>query len=201
MPFGAAKAALLGAAGSGGGSATWEIISTTVADGTTATYNFASIPQTFRDLRLVVSAARTAAANDQFQVWVDIGSGIDTTAGNYGSRGVQSSNSSFGSMSVLNFSNQPGFDAEFPEIPDNGAANSTIWDFIDYANTAKLPGAIGWQQAVRPGSFNGHQVHGGWMYDNVGAIQAIRVQIATTTSSYFFKSPTTFTLFGRGTAD
>ncbi len=179
----------------------WEVISTTVADGTTATYNFTSIPQTYRDLRLVVSAARTAAFNEEFQVWVDIGSGLDTTSGNYGTRGVQNLNSSYGSMQTYSFQNKPSFDPEFPEIPDAGAANSNIWDFLDYANTAKLPGAIGWQQAIRPGSYNGHQVHGGWMYDSVGGVQAIRVNVATTTSNYFFKSPTTFTLFGRGTAD
>ena len=202
MPFGAAKAALLGAAGSGGAGTGWETISTTVADGSTAIYNFASIPQTYRDLRLVVSAARTAAFNDRFQIWIDIGSGVDTTAGNYGTRGVQNLGSSFGSMQTYSFQNIPSFDSEFPETNDTAASNQAIWDFLDYANTSKLPTAIGWVQGIRPGSYGGQQVHGGWMYhSNTGAIQAIRVQNVNTTSNYYFKQPTTFTLFGRGTAD
>ncbi len=180
----------------------WEVISTTVADGTTALYNFTIIPQTFRDLRLVVSAARIASTADQFQIWVDIGSGIDTTTGNYGTRGVQNLGSSYGSMQTYTFSNTPSFDPEFPELPDNGAAGQAIWEFLDYANTSKLPNAIGWVEGVRPGSFGGQQVHGGWTYHaTAGAIQGLRVQNATTTSNYYFKSPTTFTLFGRGAAD
>ena len=201
MPLGAVKTALLGAAGAGG-AAGWEVISTTVADSTTATYNFTSIPQTYRDLRLVVSAARTTAFGDRFYVYVDIGSGIDTDVADYGTRLVANSSSSFGTMQVVNFSNLPGYATDFPGQPDTGVGMSAIWDWMDYANTTKLPTAIAWQNGQGQGTLAFYHVHGGWNYHaGVGSVQGLRITRPTTSSNYHFKEPTTFTLFGRGTAD
>lgn len=203
MPFGAAKAALLGAAGSGGGAGGWEVISTTVADTSTATYNFTSIPQTYRDLRVVISAARTNVYGDRTLVYVDIGSGIDTDLTDYGVRTVSGDSSSYGSMAVVTADNYNGVLQDFPGQSDTGMANSSIIDFMDYANTSKLPTAIIWQNGFGVGGTNAyHNVHAGWNYDGaVGAVTGLRITRPQTTSNYFYKSPMTFTLFGRGTAD
>ncbi len=202
MPLGAAKAALLGAAGAGGAAATWEIISTTVTDTTTATYNFTSIPQTYRDLRMVISAARTATFGDRTLMYVDIGSGISTTNSDYGMRSVSGSSSAYGAMGVVTADNYPGVLDDFPGQSDNGVGNSSIIDFMDYANTSKLPTAIIWQNAVGQGTFAFHHTHNGWNYDGgVGAVTGLRITRPTTTSNYYYKQPMTFTLFGRGTAD
>ncbi len=180
----------------------WEVISTTIADSSTATYNFTSIPQTYRDLRLVVSAARTTAFGDRFYVYIDIGSGIDTDVADYGTRLVADGSSSFGTMQVVNFSNLPGYATDFPGQPDTGVGMSAIWDWMDYANTAKLPNAIAWQNGTGQGTLAFYNVHGGWNYHaGVGSVQGLRITRPTTTSNYHFKEPTTFTLFGRGTAD
>lgn len=180
----------------------WEVISTTVADSTTSTYNFTSIPQTFRDLRMVISAARTEAFGDRTLMYVDIGSGISTTNSDYGMRAVGGSSSSSGSMQVVTSDNYPGVTDDFPSQPDNGVSNSSIIDFMDYTNTSKLPTAIVWQNAVGQGTFAYHHTHNGWNYDGgVGAVTGLRITRPTTTSNYYYKEPTTFTLFGRGTAD
>jgi|TARA_B110000438_G_scaffold1792_1_gene1852 hypothetical protein len=176
----------------------WEVISTTVTDTTAATYNLTSIPQTYRDLRLVVSAARTSAFGDRFYVYVDVGSGVDTDVADYGTRRVSSSGSSSGTMDVVSFSNVPGYATDFPGQSDTGVGMSAIWDFMDYTNTAKLPTAIGWQNGTGQGTVSFYHVHGGWMYDVVGAVQGLQITRPTTTSNYYFKEPTTFTLFGRG---
>lgn len=180
----------------------WEVISKTVADSTTATYNFTLIPQTFRDLRMVISAARTTTWGDRTLMYVDIGSGIDTDLTDYGVRTVSGSSSAYGSMMVVTADNYSGVLEDFPGQPDNGVANSSIIDFMDYANTSKLPTAIIWQNGVGQGTFAFNNVHAGWNYDGgVGAIQGLRITRPTTTSNYHFKEPTTFTLFGRGAAD
>lgn len=201
MPFGAAKAALLGAAGSGGAGG-WEVISTTVADTSTATYNFTSIPQTYRDLRVVISGARTNVYGDRTLMYVDIGSGIDTDLTDYGVRTVMGGSSAYGSMAVSTADNYNGVLEDFPGQSNNAMANSSIIDFMDYANTSKLPTAIIWQNGVGVSTYAYHNVHAGWDYDGaVGAVTGLRITRPQTTSNYFYKSPMTFTLFGRGTAD
>ena len=180
----------------------WEAISTTVADTSTATYNFTSIPQIYRDLRLVISAARTAVFGDRTLMYVDIGSGIDTDLTDYGVRTVMGSGSAYGSMAVVTADNYNGVLEDFPGQATDGMANSSIIDFMDYANTSKLPTAIIWQNGVGLGTYAYHNVHAGWNYDGaVGAVTALRITRPTTTSDYYYKEPTTFTLFGRGTAD
>tara|TARA_R100000329_G_scaffold148916_2_gene138495 strand:+ start:626 stop:1231 length:606 start_codon:yes stop_codon:yes gene_type:complete len=201
MPLGAAKSALLGAAGVGG-AAGWEVISTTIADSSSATYNFTSIPQTYRDLRIVISAARTNVYGDRTLMYVDIGSGIDTDLTDYGVRTVMGSSSAYGSMAVVTADNYNGVLEDFPGQSNNGMANSSIIDFMDYANTSKLPTAIIWQNGVGVATYAYHHVHAGWNYDGaVGAVTGLRITRPQTTSNYFYKSPMTFTLFGRGTAD
>ena len=180
----------------------WEVISTTVADSTSSTYNFTSIPQTFRDLRMVISAARTEAFGDRTLMYVDIGSGIDTDLTDYGVRTVMGSGSYYGSMAVVTADNYAGVLEDFPGQPDAGVGMSSIIDFMDYTNTSKLPTAIIWQNGVGQGTFAYHSVHAGWNYDGaVGAVPGLRITRPTTTSNYYYKQPTTFTLFGRGAPD
>ena len=76
MPLGAAKAALLGAAGSGGAldAITW--IAGVNGTGSSGTLEFTSIPQTYNTLRFVLSTAQTDTAGVTV-VWVING---DTTS-------------------------------------------------------------------------------------------------------------------------
>ena len=151
---------------------------------------------------MVISAARTEAFGDRTLMYVDIGSGIDTDLTDYGVRTVMGSGSYYGSMAVVTADNYAGVLEDFPGQPDAGVGMSSIIDFMDYTNTSKLPTAIIWQNGVGQGTFAYHSVHAGWNYDGaVGAVTGLRITRPTTTSNYYYKQPTTFTLFGRGAPD
>ena len=80
MPFGAAKAALLGAAGSGGAEG-MEAIAKVVMDGTGVTVSFTSIPQTYRHLRIVMASGRRDSSGNLGMYLVF---NSNTTVGDYG---------------------------------------------------------------------------------------------------------------------
>lgn len=179
----------------------WAFIAKHVADGTTASYDFTSIPQTYRDLRLVGSLARNVTSNSQVRFFIDIGSGIDTTLTNYGSEQVYGNSSAYGSFQLSRYTNRPGFFGDWPSNTAANTANSFIMDFHDYADSSKIASAILFQNGYKVDSASYFVMHGGWMHDPAGAIQGIRVEGETTTSNYYYSAPTTFSLFGRGTPD
>lgn len=179
----------------------FEAIARFVADGSTATYDFTSIPQVYRDLRLVASLGRNAVSGEKLFVYVDVGSGFDTSASNYGTYGMRGGSSSYGSMQTENNTSQAGYNYDWPGAPSTAYANSFIMDWSDYADSTKLPNAIFWQNNYVPGGSSQTTITGAWQRYVAGAIQGIRITRNTTTSNYYFKQPTTFTLFGRGAAD
>ena len=190
------------------GAGTWpgplgefEAIARFVADGSTATYDFTSIPQVYRDLRLVASLGRNAVSGEKLWIYVDVGSGFDTTASNYGTYGMRGGSSSSGTMQTENNTSQAGYNYDWPGAPSTAYANSFIMDWSDYADATKLPNAIFWQNNYVPGGSSQTTITGAWQRYVAGAIQGIRITRNTTTSNYYFKQPTTFTLFGRGAAD
>lgn len=196
--------AFLGAVGDQGGVElpTWTFIAKFVSDGTSSVYDFTSIPQTYRDLRLVGSLARNAVYPDKLFIYIDVGSGIDTTVGNYGFLQIAGDSSAYGSLSNNFWSGgQAGFSGDWPSGIATEQANSVIMDFHDYANSSKIATAILWQNAFKAGTTGYSHSHGGWMYEPTGAIEGIRVTNEAVTSNYYFIAPTTFALFGRGTAD
>ncbi len=172
-----------------------------VADGSTATYDFTSIPQDYRDLRLVASLGRNAVSGEKLFIYVDVGSGFDTSSSNYGTYGMRGSSSSYGSMQTENNASQAGYNYDWPGSPTTKYANSFIMDWSDYADATKLPNAIFWQNNYMPGGSSQTTITGAWQRYVAGAIQGIRITRNVTTSNYYFKQPTTFTLFGRGAAD
>tara|TARA_R110002020_G_scaffold189614_1_gene388839 strand:- start:1160 stop:1849 length:690 start_codon:yes stop_codon:yes gene_type:complete len=180
----------------------WEFIAKFVGDGTTASYDFTSIPQTYRDLRFVGSLARNSGSAGRVYFEIDVGSGIDTTASNYGFLQIKGASSNYGAFSVSNsYGGYPGFYGDWPSGSATKQANSFFMDFHDYANSSKIPNAMLFQNSFKAGTQSFLTSHGGWMYDPTGAIQGLRVTCETTTSAYYYKEPTTFALFGRGTAD
>ena len=147
---------------------------------------------------MVISAARTNTFGERTYMYVDVGSGIDTDNADYGIATMGGSSSSYGSMSAVE-SSLPGVLGDFPGQPDAGVGNSSIIDFMDYTNTSKCPNAIIWQNAFGQGTFSYANTHSGWNYDNAGAVQGLRISRPNSGSNYYYKQPTTFTLFGRGT--
>lgn len=175
----------------------YEFISKHVADGTTATYDFTSIPQTYRDLRLVISAARNSGSDEQMNIFVDIGSGFDTTDSNYGTRFVTNSTSSFGAMSVTTGA-KPRMTDDFPI--GTTWSSCAIIDFKDYADASKFSCWSHWQMPGGTSQYS-ENAFGGMLHNVVGAVSGIRVQQRLTTSGYYWKSPSTFALFGLGNKD
>jgi hypothetical protein len=179
----------------------FEAIARFVADGSTATYDFTSIPQDYRDLRLVASLGRNAVSGEKLFIYVDVGSGFDTSASNYGTYGMRGGSGNYGSMQTENNTSQAGYNYDWPGSPTTARANSFIMDWSDYADATKLPNAIFWQNNYMPGGSSATTITGAWQRYVAGAISGIRITRNTTTSNYYFKQPTTFTLFGRGAAD
>lgn len=179
----------------------FEAIARFVADGSTATYDFTSIPQVYRDLRLVASLGRNAVSGEKLFIYVDVGSGFDTSAGNYVTYGMRGAGGSYGFMQTENNASQAGYNYDWPGAPSTSFANSFIMDWSDYADATKLPNAIFWQNNYVSGGSSNPTITGAWQRYVAGAIQGIRITRNITTSDYYFKVPTTFTLFGRGAAD
>tara|TARA_R110002051_G_scaffold116318_1_gene189755 strand:+ start:16291 stop:16968 length:678 start_codon:yes stop_codon:yes gene_type:complete len=175
----------------------YQFIAKFVADGTTVTYDFTSISQDYRDLRLVISAARNSGSQEQMNIFVDIGSGFDTVDANYGTRFLNSDTGTYGSMSVIT--------GATPRMTDDFPANDTwsscaILDFKDYADASKFSCWNHWQLPGGTSNYSEH-TYGGMLHNVTGAVSGIRVQQRLLTSGYYWKSPSTFALFGLGAAD
>jgi len=174
----------------------WDIIGTQIADGSTATYDFTGISQSFRDLRLVISAARAAGASATY-LYMDIGSGFDTTNGNYAQTTVSNNGAANGAMRVSASDVPWPSNYDFPR--DATQSNSAIFDIFDYSTSSKHSNIM----VVSSASVNNGSVYtttGGVQHKVAGAIVGIRVTKSVTSSVYHWKQPTTFTLFGRGSA-
>ena len=76
MPLGAAKAALLAAAGSGSDTSAFEVISTSTSQSSSLT--FSSIPQTFKHLRLVTFVPGGTANNGNYYLY-GVNSGVNNS--------------------------------------------------------------------------------------------------------------------------
>jgi len=79
MPLGSFKTALLGAAGAGAGEEGIELISTTTVSSATQSITLTSIPQDYRDLKMVVRAASLNLVEDS--TWIQLNG--DSTNTNY----------------------------------------------------------------------------------------------------------------------
>jgi hypothetical protein len=199
MPLGAAKAALLGAAGSAGGGDDFVFIAKLVADGSAVTFDFTSIPQDYRDLQLVVSKGNSVTNTARMYIFVDIGSGFDTAMTKYSSGVIYSGGSASGTMQSLAYYGHSSWwaAADFPESGTNNNS-ATAMQITDYSNSATTTNMTGWYNPRVTTTANSFPSIGTIGYADVGAITGIRITRAYTTAGYEFASPTTFTLFGIG---
>ena len=190
MPLGAAKAALLGAAGSAGGGATMELISELVAGGypgVSGDISFTLIPQTYRTMRVVMANGKRAAAATTLGMTFN----GDSTTGNY-------SNSQFyNTGSNTTFGTGSAYDSFTPANDGPTAAGSCFWmaDIMNYADASVGTAA---------------QIHYGFAQNGTGATGIIALgynQTSAVTSltlvspagaNYYFFQPTVVALFGIG---
>jgi|TARA_R110000824_G_scaffold311381_1_gene498530 hypothetical protein len=197
MPLGAAKAALLGAAGSAGGAGDWEVIATTSATVNTASISFASIPQTYTDLKIVYAGT---SPDGEFQLmnFATGGGSPDTTNTNYGVTGMmvwQSGSSSAGWYIVESAWRK------FPisPWPRNGFPNVGIFDIPNYTSTSFYKVAQGRSSNRCVTTATGSSANGGGMsayytWKNTGALD--RVDMTRDSGSGY--DDFTCTLFGIG---
>ena len=141
MPLGAAKAALMGAAGAAG-DPYWEVIATTSATVNTLTISFASIPQTYTDLKIVYAGS---APDTEYQLmnFATGGGSPDTTNSNYGVTATMVWDS--GASGAAYYSTESAW-RKFPSFqwPSNGRVNVAIFDIPNYTNTSFYKVAAGW---------------------------------------------------------
>tara|TARA_Y100000401_G_scaffold2737_1_gene1958 strand:- start:1362 stop:1931 length:570 start_codon:yes stop_codon:yes gene_type:complete len=188
MPLGAAKAALLGAAGSGGAEG-MEAIAKVVMDGTGVTVSFTSIPQTYRHLRIVMANGRRDSSGNLGMYLVF---NSNTTVGDYGG--------------WLQFHAGPSItraDTYWPpfgDIPSTTNSSGAVWDVPDYAN-ASIGHNTQWQYGADI-SNSGYRGIGttNWHPSSSAAITQIDVTSSGSSAGDYLEAPTTFTLFGIGTA-
>jgi len=194
MPLGAAKAALLGAAG-GVSTPTMEPIGQFVADGTTTVVSFTSVPQTYRSLRIVLAAGIRATAASAF----GLNFNSDSTTGNYG--WIQMANGGTAS-GVESSENSSSFyiGGGSDEVPLAALDGSSFWlaDIENYSD-ASLGTAVQIKYGVMQagGYYSGMQ---GLSFDQASAVTQIDCVSSSTTSNYYMNAPTVITLFGIGSS-
>lgn len=157
-------------------------------NGTTTLVSFTSIPQTYRHLRIVMANGR----RDSTDTAIYLSLNNNTTAADYGG--------------YLSMTTGPSIDADFGDMrtdsdnPDTTNSSAAVWDIADYAN-ASVWHSIQWQYAAD--QFNSGDRSIGtvnWHPSSLAAVTEIYVLSKYTSSAYYLEAPTTFTLFGIGTA-
>jgi len=124
MPLGAAKAALLGAAGTVAEAGDFEWIAGTTFDGSTATHTFSAIPQTYNSLKIVFYCKASTPA---FWAWTRING---ETGNNYEMVQMNSVSGTFysGELSETSF--------VLGNAPTAGYAFIHEFEFDGYTNTS-----------------------------------------------------------------
>tara|TARA_Y100000361_G_scaffold153590_1_gene175815 strand:- start:1339 stop:1908 length:570 start_codon:yes stop_codon:yes gene_type:complete len=188
MPLGAAKAALLGAAGSGGAEG-MEAIAKVVMDGTGVTVSFTSIPQTYRHLRIVMANGRRDSSGNLGMYLVF---NSNTTVGDYGGWLQMNAGPSV--------TRADHYWPPYGDIPSTTNSSGAVWDVPDYAN-ASIGHNTQWQYGADI-SNSGYRGIGttNWHPSSSAAITQIDVTSSGSSAGDYLEAPTTFTLFGIGTA-
>ena len=198
MPLGASKASLLGAAGSGG-VATMEVISRIVADGSSTVITFSSIPQTYGHLRLIMSKAKRSVQGSSFSLMVN----NDNTQTDYGIWGASSAAGCGSSSWDSEGQAAANIFSSYGDVPTATDGTFATFDFPNYADSSIGTSA----QSVIGGRIFGSGIGGimgfaGFGYDDAAACTRLDFFYAYgTNSNYNYAAPTTFTLFGIGTAN
>ena len=182
MPLGAAKAALLGAAGSAGGDIGYEAIDTTTSTSGVTTISFTSIPDTYTILKIVYVGSRVTA-DSQTQVNLGTGGGSpDTTDSNYGSQTYLIHN--WGSLNAASLTKTTSAWRKYPgEVWPNYTATDYpsvgMYTFAGYSSTVAnksswfMGSSRDTQTASGGGSADGGPLRAYYYWDNAGAIDRI----------------------------
>jgi len=209
MPLGAAKAAFLGAAGTSTGEEGFTLITTTTVSSPTQTVELTSIPQDYRDLKLVIRAAHNNVYGNI--TWVALTDAASMSSANYriveyGSTGVTSGNYEVAHW-ALSGNRMPSGDfaqgssgrgtlnerqaAEFhiPNYTAVGATSGTgIYCFASGLNDIATP------------NYNIFFQFPGATYTGTSPITTISIYGEASGSDYLYQAGTQMSLYGIGTA-
>ena len=175
----------------------WEVIQTTSATVNTATISFTSIPQTYRDLKIVY-AGTSPDAEYQLMNFATGGGSPDTTNANYGVMGMMVYSS--GSNNAGWYITESAW-RKFPTFqwPQSGFPNVGIFDIPNYTSTSFYKVAQSWSSNRSTTSGTGSSGNGGGMtafytWKNTGALD--RIDMTRDAGSGY--DDFTCTLFGIG---
>jgi hypothetical protein len=163
---------------------TYSQIATQTLGSTTATVTFSNIPQTYTNLRLVMSAA-IPSGSDAFSFWQANGD----TATNYSQTNLYGTGSTAGSDRITSISN-PSFNY-YSNITTTVGQNATVATWFNYSNTTTYKTML-----VRSNTATGPSFPG------VSGTSALWRSTAAITSLSFkvqgnsFATGSTFTLYG-----
>jgi hypothetical protein len=188
MPLGAVKAALLAAAGAGGAAGMEFIAKVGPMNGTTTAVSFTSIPQTYRNLRIVMSNARR---DNSSNAGISIQYNSDVTAANYGWQVMYALGGGASAQKAAYF-------PPYGDMPSSQNSGYCIWDIGQYSDSS-VGTTCQWQAGTDVRN-NGALLTGANGYEVASSVTQIDVVSSYTTSGYYFEAPTTFALFGIGTA-
>ena len=209
MPLGAAKAALLGAAGASGGEEGIELISTTTLSGTTDTISLTSIPQDYRDLKMVVRAAHRNLYGEFAFVQLN----GDSTGGNYRLYyyGSTANGASTGSYEAVHFATSatrmpygdwPKGSVSRGSLNERNAAEFHIPNYTApsaTSGTGVYCFASGMNNIASPNNSQFFQ-WSGLTWNGTAAVASINIYATQTTTNYLFQPGTQVSLYGIGTA-
>jgi hypothetical protein len=153
-----------------------------------AVFSFASVPQDYRSLRIVMANGQRSSSADGLGVELN----GDSTMSNYGYGQMYGTGTASAFSGTYNAHDMP-----YGDIP--ASTGSTFW-MVDIANYSNA--SVGTMLQFYIGSSqNNTAIHGmaGMAYSVASAITNIEINSGTnTTSGYYFVAPTVFTLFGIG---
>tara|TARA_R110001606_G_scaffold409_5_gene1677 strand:- start:1528 stop:2097 length:570 start_codon:yes stop_codon:yes gene_type:complete len=158
-------------------------------DGTTTAVSFTSIPQKYRHLRIVMANGRRDSSGNR--IYVNYNG--DTTAGNYGWQVTYN----LGGGGVSSTSAGSDFYIS-PDWPSANNASYCVWDFGNYADSSV--GTTCQAQLGVDGRNSGPLACVSQGYQVASAVNRIDLISGSTSSAYYYEAPTTFALFGIGTA-
>ena len=158
------------------------------ADGSTNTVSFTSIPQTYRNLRLVMSNGRRDSSSN---AGISIQYNGNTTAGDYGWVVFYALGGGASKQSGAYF-------PPYGDMPNSQNTAYCIWDIGQYSDSS-VGTTTQWQGGTDVRN-NGVSIFGANGFEVASAVTQIDVVSSYTTSGYYFEAPTTFALFGIGSA-
>lgn len=163
-----------------GGIPALALIATQVADGTSSSVTFTSIPQVYRDLVLVITGQSVNAAQD-----VAAYANGDTSSSNY--RTATWNMWGTGTVPIPRIGTFPGLG-----IPNTGSAAVIEAEFFSYSSSVWKKHAMSQQQYEDSPNFFRTNLE--WKWQNTAAITTLTFQIG----SGNIANGTVFTLYGRG---